>query len=66
MITTIALYVALCSSPTTCDNYVPATWTASSQEELSQVYDQCAKEEQTYMGFKGYKESDCYVINTTN
>lgn len=66
MITAIALFVALCSSPTTCDNYVPATWTASSQEELSMVYDQCAKEEQTYMSFKGYKESDCYVINTSH
>lgn len=66
MITTIALYVALCSSPTTCDNYVPATWTASSQEEINQVYEQCAKEEQVYMSFKGYKESDCYVINETN
>lgn len=66
MITTVALYVALCSSPTTCDNYVPATRTASNQEELSQVHEQCAKEERTYRSFKGYKESDCYVINTTN
>lgn len=64
MITTIALYVALCSSPTTCDEYIPATWTASSQEELSQVYEQCAKEEKVYMTFKSYEESDCYVVDS--
>lgn len=59
MITTIDLYVALCSSPTDCDAFL------SHEEGLLKISEQCAKEERTYRSFKEYTESDCYVINTT-
>ncbi len=58
---TILLYVALCSSPSQCDAYQPASWTVSSQQEENEAFEQCAKLERKYMDMKGYKESDCYI-----
>lgn len=57
---TILLYVALCTSPVTCDAYEPASWTVSTQQEENEAFEQCAKLERKYMSKKGYKESDCY------
>lgn len=60
MITTVILYVVLCVTPDQCSAYEPSTWTATSQEELTQVYAQCAAEERQWMKEDGYSESDCY------
>lgn len=58
---TIALYVLLCTSPTTCDEYQPASWSVSSQQEENEAFEQCAKLERQHMSMEGYKESDCYI-----
>lgn len=60
---TIALFVALCTSPTTCDEYVPASWTVSSEQEEQLAFEECAKVEREYMKVKSYKESDCYFAD---
>lgn len=59
---TIALFVALCTSPTSCDEYQPVTWSVSSEQEEQLAFDECAKVEREYMGKIGYKESDCYFV----
>ena len=58
---TILLYVTLCTSPSQCDAYEPATWSVSSQQEENKAFEQCTKLEREYMSMEGYKESDCYI-----
>lgn len=57
---TILLYVSLCTSPNVCNQYEPASWTVSTQQEENEAFEQCAKLERKYMSMKAYKESDCY------
>lgn len=59
---TILLYVALCTSPTQCDEYQPASWTVSSEQEEQLAFEECASLEREYMKKKGYRESDCYYV----
>lgn len=59
---TIALYILLCNSPTTCDEYVPASWTVSNEQEEQLAFEECAKVEREYMKKEGYRESDCYFV----
>lgn len=58
---TILLYVALCTSPSQCDAYEPASWSVSTQQEENEAFEQCAQLEREYMSVKGYNESDCYI-----
>lgn len=58
---TILLYVALCTSPSQCDAYTPASWSVSTQQEEDQAFKECAALERVAMTVKGYKESDCYI-----
>ena len=57
---TIMFYVMLCTSPTICDEYVPASWTVSSDQEEQLAFEECASLEREYMKKRGYRESDCY------
>lgn len=59
---TILLYVALCSSPNVCDEYQPASWSVSSEQEEQLAFEECASLEREYMNVRGYRESDCYFV----
>jgi hypothetical protein len=59
---TIALFVALCTSPTSCDEYQPASWSVSSEQGAQLAFEECASLERVAMSAKGYKESDCYFV----
>lgn len=58
----IALYLLLCTSPTSCEEYQPASWSVSSEQEEQLAFEECASLEREYMNVKGYKESDCYFV----
>lgn len=58
---TLALYILICTSPTSCDEYQPASWTVSTEQEETLAFEQCAAIEKQWMSVKGYKESDCYI-----
>lgn len=45
-----------------CDEYQPASWSVSSEQEEQLAFDECASLERLAMSVKGYKESDCYYV----
>jgi len=59
---TLALYILICTSPSQCDEYQPASWTVSTEQEETLAFEQCAAIEQQWMGVQGYRESDCYYV----
>lgn len=63
MITTLVLYVSICTSNIHCEAFDTDVWTANSQSELTQAYKECHQAEVEYKQMKdiSISESECYI-----